>query len=71
MKKTVFQLETLTCPSCVRRIEGTVGKLTGVEKAEVKFNASKAVVEYDESKITADKLHETITKLGYKVLDVA
>ncbi len=54
MKKTVIQLETLTCPSCVRRIEGTLGKLNGVEFAQVKFNASKVEVTYDEMKQNDD-----------------
>ena len=38
MNKTVFQLETVTCPSCIKRIEGTVSKINGVTSAEVKFN---------------------------------
>ena len=54
MKKTVLQLETVTCPSCIRRIEGTLSKQSGVENAVVKFNASKVEVNHDESIVTPD-----------------
>lgn len=68
MKKAVFQLEALTCPSCIKKIESTLNKTTGVDTAKVLFNASKVKTEYDETKIEADQLEETISKLGYPVL---
>lgn len=67
--KTVrFQLETLTCPSCITRIEGVLNKEPGVEKAKVLFNSSKVKVEYNEDKVSADRLAEVIEKVGYPVL---
>jgi len=70
MKKTVIRLETLTCPSCIRRIEGMVAKQIGVESVEVKFNASKVEIRHDESVISAEELSKAISILGYKVLEV-
>ena len=67
--KTVrFQLETLTCPSCITRIEGVLNKEPGVEKAKVLFNSSKVKVEYNEEKVSAERLAEVIEKVGYPVL---
>ena len=67
--KTVrFQLETLTCPSCITRIEDVLNKETGVEKAKVLFNSSKVKVEYNEEKVSAERLAEVIEKVGYPVL---
>ncbi len=67
--KTVrFQLETLTCPSCITRIEDVLNKETGVEKAKVLFNSSKVKVEYNEDKVSAKRLAEVIEKVGYPVL---
>ena len=42
MKEATIQLETLTCPSCIQKIEGAMKKLEGVDKDSVKvmFNAS-------------------------------
>lgn len=67
MNKT-FQLETLTCPSCVINIEGTVNKIAGVNKAQVFFNASKLKVEFDESIVKGNDIKKTVEKLGYDVL---
>ncbi len=70
MKKTMIQLETLTCPSCIRRIEGTMGKQKGVSSVEVKFNASKVEILYDPTITSSDDLGHTISNLGYKILEI-
>lgn len=67
MKKAVFQLEPLTCPSCVKKIESTLDKTNGISSAKVLFNSSKVRAEFDENQIDAAKIEETITKLGYEV----
>lgn len=68
MTKAVFQLEPLTCPSCIKKIETTLNKTAGVESAKVLFNSSKVKTEFDDAQIQADGLKEVITKLGYPVL---
>lgn len=68
MSKAVYQLEPLTCPSCIKKIETTLNKTVGIESAKVMFNSSKVKTEFDESAIEADKIQETIQKLGYPVL---
>ena len=35
MQKATIQLETLTCPSCVQKIDSAVKSLNGVEKESV------------------------------------
>lgn len=68
IKSAVFQLEALTCPSCIKKIEKTLSKTTGVESSKVLFNSSKVKTLFDESLVKADQIEETITKLGYQVL---
>jgi len=70
MKKAIFQMETLTCPTCVKKIESALNSTTGVEKVDVLFNSSKAKVQFDETAVSTDKLKLTIRKLGYVVLSV-
>lgn len=70
MNKIVLQLETLTCPSCVRRIEATLSKQPGIEVATVKFNASKVDVTYQETIINATDIKQLVESIGYKVTDV-
>jgi len=68
MKKTVFQLEPLTCPSCVKKIENTLLKTKGVDSVKVLFNSSKVRVDFDDSQISTEQLRNIIIKLGYDVL---
>lgn len=70
MQKATIQLETLTCPSCVLKIESAVKNLEGVDKESLKvlFNASKVKVDFDQDKLSAQDLESAITKLGYPVI---
>lgn len=68
MTKAVFQLEPLTCPSCIKKIETTLSKTAGVESVKVFFTSSKVKVEFDESLVQASQLEEKIKNLGYPVL---
>jgi len=67
MKKIELQLEPLSCPSCIKRIEKAMSKEKGVEDAKVLFNSSKVKANFDEDIVTADHLAEMVEKLGYPV----
>ncbi|BCP61639.1 heavy-metal-associated domain-containing protein [Streptococcus suis] len=70
MQKATIQLETLTCPSCMQKIENGVKSLDGVSKESLKvlFNSSKVRVEFDDEKISIKDIEYVIDKLGYEVL---
>lgn len=70
MSNVTMQLETLSCPTCIKKIEGALSKTGGVKSAKLLFNASKAKVEYDSDKVTSEGLKSIIEKLGYEVLKV-
>jgi len=63
-----FQLEPLTCPSCIKKIETKLNKMDGVEEAKVMFNSSKVKTTFDKSKVSENELKDTIENLGYPVL---
>lgn len=69
MKKATIQLETLTCPSCLQKIDKAVKSLDGVDKESVNvmFNSSKVRLNFDEEKVTIDNIENAITALGYEV----
>jgi len=69
MKKATLQLETLTCPSCLQKIENATKELKGVNADSVKvlFNASKAKLEFDEDVISIEEIEKAIQTLGYEV----
>lgn len=68
MRTVKFQLEPLTCPSCIKKIESKLGKMDGVEEAKVLFNSSKVKTVIDEDKVNEKELKTTIEKLGYPVI---
>ncbi len=68
MKTIRFQLETLTCPTCVAKIEGALNKETGVEEAKVLFNSSKVKVIYNSELVSSEQLVNIIEKVGFPVL---
>jgi copper ion binding protein len=70
MQKATIQLETLTCPSCMQKIENGVKSLEGVNKESLKvlFNSSKVRVEFDDEKVSIEDIENAIDKLGYEVL---
>jgi copper chaperone len=70
MSKAVIQLEPVTCPSCIKKIESTVSKMAGVANAKVLFNSSKVKAEFDEKTTSADAISATIQKLGYSIQTV-
>lgn len=68
MTTAKFQLEPLTCPSCIKKIEGKLRKMDGVEEAKVLFNSSKVKATFSEDQVTAEELKTTIENLGYPVI---
>lgn len=68
MKRAEIQLETITCPSCIKKIESALSITEGIETAKVLFNSSKVKAEFNEDKTNVEKISSVIAKLGYTVL---
>ncbi|NMA94731.1 MAG: heavy-metal-associated domain-containing protein [Clostridiales bacterium] len=70
MKKATIQLETLTCPSCILKVEAAVKGIEGVDKdsVNVAFNSSRVKLDFDEDKTSIEDIEGAITKVGYGVL---
>ncbi|MHA6259918.1 heavy-metal-associated domain-containing protein [Sporosarcina sp. CAU 1771] len=68
MKKVVFGLEPLSCPSCIKKIEGSLKKMDGVQDAKVLFHSGKVRAQFDDSIVQAEDIQNVIVKLGYPVL---
>lgn len=69
MQKATIQLETLTCPSCMQKIDSAVKSLKGVDKDSVNvlFNSSKVKLDFDAEQVSIEEIEKAITKLGYEV----
>lgn len=68
MTRVIFQMEPLTCPSCIKKIEQSLGKQQGIVNAKVLFHSGKVKAEYDEKMITAVEIEAMLVNLGYSVL---
>ena len=70
MKKATIQLDTLTCPSCAKKIDSAVKSLDGVEKdsVNVMFISSKVKLDFDDEKLSVGEIEKAITALGYDVI---
>ena len=68
MKKAVFSLEPLSCPTCIKKIESALEKIEGVKEVKVMFHSDKIRTQFDADVVNADQMKDTIEKLGYPVI---
>ncbi|TCP59555.1 Cu+-exporting ATPase [Tumebacillus sp. BK434] len=64
-QKVTLQVTGMTCAACSARIEKVVGKMDGVEAANVNLTMERATVTFDEDKLQAQDIIKRIEKLGY------
>jgi len=57
----------MTCASCVRRVERTLGKVPGVAAASVNLATEQATVSYDPTAVRLADLESAVEKAGYGV----
>lgn len=67
-----FKIEGMTCAmGCAKTIETKLSKLDGVQKATVDFDKKEAIVDFDASVLTPEKLTKAVEATGdgetYKV----
>ncbi|WP_273716844.1 heavy metal translocating P-type ATPase [Alkalihalobacillus pseudalcaliphilus] len=67
-KEATLQISGMTCAACATKIEKTLSKIEGVEKANVNFAIEKTKVVYDDAKTNVKAFEEKINKLGYEVV---
>lgn len=67
-RKDSIKISGMSCAACSAKIEKSLGKITGVQSANVNFAMEKAMVIYDDSVTDSEKFEEVITKLGYGVI---
>ena len=68
--KATYQLETLSCPSCLQKIEAVLKNTAGVKDFKVLFNASKVKLTFDSTVVQSETIEKAIGDLGYPVIKV-
>ncbi len=66
-EEITFAVTGMTCASCVRRIEKSLGKLEGVQAATVNLATEKATVRFDPTRVDFAQMAAAVEKAGYGV----
>jgi cation-transporting ATPase V/Cu+-exporting ATPase len=66
-----FNVSGMTCGSCAARVQKTLGRQHGVERADVNFATERATVAFDASQVNLDDLVAAVGKSGYGLAPAA
>lgn len=68
MKKLVLKVKGMHCASCSTLIDKLVAKQEGVASIKTNFGSEKTAIEFDETKISLEKVDALVHKLGYDLV---
>ena len=60
-----LKIHDMHCTSCAMNIDGELEDTPGVKSANTSYAKGETRVEFDEEKVTLDKLLEAVSKAGY------
>jgi len=61
-----FEIEGMTCASCVNRIERKLKKTAGVQEASINLATEKGTVKFDPAQVQIEELVKVIEAAGYR-----
>lgn len=67
MENITLNVQGMSCDHCVNSIEGSVGKLDGVESVKVDLEDGKVNVTFHSEKVDLKEITQTIEEQGYDV----
>lgn len=65
--KTTLNITGMHCASCASGLEGTFKNTPHIQTANVNFATQKAILEFDEQKISLDQITQIIKDSGYNI----
>ncbi|EIT87108.1 copper chaperone CopZ [Fictibacillus macauensis ZFHKF-1] len=68
MENITLNVQGMSCGHCVKAVEGSVGKLAGVDTVKVHLESGTVAIAFDPSKTSLDEIKETIDEQGYDVV---
>lgn len=66
MKNLKLKIFGMHCSSCAMNIDFDLEDLDGIKTAKTSYAKQESEIEFDEEKIDAQKIIETIRKTGYE-----
>lgn len=61
-----FKIKDMSCTSCEEEVKHEVNKLQGIIKADVSYQNTNAVIQFDNSKTNLAEIEKAINSTGYK-----
>ncbi|MEM9217898.1 MAG: heavy metal-associated domain-containing protein [Cyanobacteria bacterium P01_F01_bin.150] len=71
METQQFNVEGITCPACVDKVETAALQLPGVIDCVVDYDEKRATVQFNPQKSSLDRLQQGLTKAGYRATPFA
>lgn len=71
MTTTTLKVTGMTCGHCVRSVTDALGALDGVQSTNVELREGRAIVVYDESKVSPRDLVGAVADEGYTAEEVS
>ncbi|MDA2935912.1 heavy metal translocating P-type ATPase [Patescibacteria group bacterium AH-259-L05] len=68
MTKLILKIKGMHCASCSILIDKLVSKQEGVISIKTNYGSEKTTIEFDETKISLEKIDKLINKLGYDLI---
>lgn len=65
IRTVTLRVKGMTCGGCATSVEKALKATEGVESVRVSFERSRAVIKYDDQKVTVDKLREVVQSTGF------
>ena len=65
MIKKTFHVSDMSCSNCAMKLESLEDSLDGVKEVNASYHKLTMVIEYDETKLTAEQIVEAVKRKGY------
>src|SRR5699024_2426501 len=67
LQESTLQVTGMTCSACANRVEKGIGRMNGVDEANVNFALEQLHVIYDTKETNLEEMKEKVEKLGYSI----
>ena len=68
MIKKTFKIPDMSCTNCAMKIESLEDDLEGVKEVNASYHKLEMIIEFDETKLTAEEIVEAVKKKGYTAI---
>ena len=65
MTSLKLRIPDMHCSACAMKLEGIEGDLPGIQKIKASYHRQTLEVEYDESRVSEERILQAVEQLGY------